>query len=1096
MKKFLSRKLFFALDEFIFLTILARQSTETALKKGGGYVILSSVVFMTPVISNASTTRGDIPYQTYRDFAENKGQFSAGATNVPVFDKNGNLVDNLNKAPMIDFSSVDVGGIATLVNPQYVISVKHNGGYQSVRFGDGQNVYHLVDRNDQPGRDFHAPRLDKLVTEVTPSEMTHSGMVNGAYQNKNRYSAFYRLGSGTQHIRERNGKEIWISGAYNYLTGGTVGAPWSYAGGKMISTNTNGYLFNKWNQGAMGTHPQAGDSGSPLFAYDTLLGKWVVVGVDSSGGGGGTNWSVIDTNFINGIIQQDTDPAIITADGQSPLYWNFDAASGMGTLEQQSIKWLMHGKKGKDLNAGKNLSFSGKDGVIKLLNSVNQGAGSLTFNNNYTITSDNNSTWIGGGLNISDGATVTWKVNGAKGDNLHKIGAGTLLINASGVNPGGLKIGDGTTILAQKADDKGKVQAFNTVNIASGRARLILADNKQVNPDNISWGYRGGVLDVNGNDLLFHKLNAADYGAILKNGNSKTSNIALNYQISPDSVKINQWSDSKKGKVGSLYIYHNPYSRTTDYFILKTNDYGWFPTGQVSNSHWEYVGHNVIAAKNLVATRYNNKPYVYHGQLLGNLNITNKVAPHTTSSLVLDGSANIDGTFTQENGRLTLQGHPVIHAYNEQRIANAVANIGDHSVWTQPTTFTQNDWENRSFSFGQLELKNSEFNLGRNASLTTNILADNSNIVLGDSRVFIDKKDGDGTDFILQEGHSSAKKESDKSVFSGSVKLVRKSRLNISNVIFDGSIFSDNTSTVVLSPDNTWNIKKDSTIGNFEANNASLSFVDKNWSPKTLTINSINATNLHISMGIDQKNHINDRLNILNSASGSGNTLNLFLAEDYFDSIYNDITLVSAPEGTPYDFFTFVFTGYTPDTEIIEKDGRIFWSIKHNIASGDNSEDAGSSPSLFAGSGTFNFTGAVINSPCNISHKSAWQQVDFGAIPRHILDNGGKSKQKELNITLTGCSAEVMKEIAITFSGKTSYDHTNEIATSGNTNTAIQISQANGKMVNVNEKIYMQPLKNGDNTLHFSTWVKKKSGSDEIFAGDFSAIVDFSVIYQ
>ncbi|EHJ8683347.1 hypothetical protein KAP06_004890 [Salmonella enterica subsp. enterica serovar 4,[5],12:i:-] len=52
-----------------------------------------------------------------------------------------------------------------------------------------------------------------------------------------------------------------------------------YANGKMISTNTNGQLFNKWNQGPLGTHGLPGDSGSPLFAYDTLLQKWVVVGV-------------------------------------------------------------------------------------------------------------------------------------------------------------------------------------------------------------------------------------------------------------------------------------------------------------------------------------------------------------------------------------------------------------------------------------------------------------------------------------------------------------------------------------------------------------------------------------------------------------------------------------------------------------------------------------------------------------------------------------------------------------------------------------------------------------------------------------------------
>ncbi len=38
------------------------------------------------------------------------------------------------------------------------------------------------------------------------------------------------------------------------------------------------------------------------------------------------------------------------------------------------------------------------------------------------------------------------------GDNPHKIGEGTLTVNGTGVNAGGLKVGDGTVILNQQAD--------------------------------------------------------------------------------------------------------------------------------------------------------------------------------------------------------------------------------------------------------------------------------------------------------------------------------------------------------------------------------------------------------------------------------------------------------------------------------------------------------------------------------------------------------------------------------------------------------------------------------------------------------------------
>ncbi|RRR11394.1 autotransporter outer membrane beta-barrel domain-containing protein, partial [Enterobacter hormaechei] len=74
--------------------------------------------------------------------------------------------------------------------------------------------------------------------------------------------------------------------------------------------------------------------------------------------------------------------------------------------------------------------------------------------------------------------------------------------------------------LAQKPDSNGQVQAFESASIVSGRPTLVLSDSQQMNPDNIKWGYRGGKLDINGNDLTFHALNAADEGAILTNSGS------------------------------------------------------------------------------------------------------------------------------------------------------------------------------------------------------------------------------------------------------------------------------------------------------------------------------------------------------------------------------------------------------------------------------------------------------------------------------------------------------------------------------------------------------------------------------------------------
>ncbi len=112
----------------------------------------------------------------------------------------------------------------------------------------------------------------------------------------------------------------------------------------------------------------------------------------------------------------------------SSLSWTYANTIGTGALTQGSSKYAMHGQQGDDLNAGKNLIFMGQNGRVDLKDSVSQGAGSLTFRDNYTVTTTNGSTWTGAGIIVDKKASVNWQVNGVKGDNLHKIGEGTLTV--------------------------------------------------------------------------------------------------------------------------------------------------------------------------------------------------------------------------------------------------------------------------------------------------------------------------------------------------------------------------------------------------------------------------------------------------------------------------------------------------------------------------------------------------------------------------------------------------------------------------------------------------------------------------------------------
>lgn len=162
------------------------------------FIALTVAYALTPY-TEAALVRNDVDYQIFRDFAENKGKFFVGATDLSVKNKKGEIIGNAlpNGIPMIDFSSVDVNKrIGTLVDPQYIVSVKHAhehindfyfGHYNGHRdVSDDENKYSVVTQNnvnpedgwwDNRKRidDYNMPRLNKFVTEVAPATPTLAG---------------------------------------------------------------------------------------------------------------------------------------------------------------------------------------------------------------------------------------------------------------------------------------------------------------------------------------------------------------------------------------------------------------------------------------------------------------------------------------------------------------------------------------------------------------------------------------------------------------------------------------------------------------------------------------------------------------------------------------------------------------------------------------------------------------------------------------------------------------------------------------------------------------------------------------------------------
>lgn len=649
----------------------------------------------------AGHTYFGIDYQYYRDFAENKGKFTVGAKNIEVYNKNGNLVGtSMTKAPMIDFSVVSRNGVAALVGDQYIVSVAHNGGYNNVDFGaEGSNPdqhrfsYQIVKRNNyKPDKDnpyhgdYHMPRLHKFVTDAEPVEMT--GNMNGAvYADRNKYPERVRIGSGHHYWRydDDNHGDLAYSG--HWLIGGNTHMQ---AGGWNGGVSLSGDVRHSNAYGPIPTAGAAGDSGSPMFIYDKENSKWLLNGVLQTGypySGRENSFQLVRKNwFYDKVYYGDTHTIFFEAHKNGHFIFTSNN-NGNGTVInenasnprlkiqtvqlfnaslQDKAKEPVHAAGGNNqyrprLNNGENLSFIdyGK-GKLTFRNNIDQGAGGLYFEGDFTVSSENNATWQGAGVHISEDSTVTWKVNGVANDRLSKIGKGTLHVQAKGENKGSISVGDGKVILEQQADDQGNKQAFSEIGLVSGRGTVQLNDDKQFDTDKFYFGFRGGRLDLNGHSLTFKRIQNTDEGAMIVNHNTtQAANITItgNESITPpDKKNINKLDYSK-------YIAYN----------------GWF--GETDKNK-----HN------------------------GRLNLIYK--PTTEDrTLLLSGGTNLKGDITQTKGKLFFSGRPTPHAYNhlDKRWSEMEGIPQGEIVW-------DHDWINRTFKAENFYIQGGSAVVSRNVS--------------------------------------------------------------------------------------------------------------------------------------------------------------------------------------------------------------------------------------------------------------------------------------------------------------------------------------------------------------------------------------------
>ena len=248
----------------------------------------------------AAVRHTDVSLQTYVDFATNSGRYAVGGQVNAMLDylrtrdegvkieyTGGQSAYTL-PHEMISFDSVADMGNVTAVGYNYIVTVAHNsnqlyptftgndygiGAEKSIKYVTVDEDYDTLTQKTfvhhiySGDNDYKVARLTKLVTDVTPAQMT--GGAGSDYKDE----LVYRVGGGLNYLRDDKGDSD-LSQQGVYLVGGIAGITgWESSTGDL----RHGYVTgtSDWTPGkgaGEGTPlpfgSEKGDSGSPYFVWE------------------------------------------------------------------------------------------------------------------------------------------------------------------------------------------------------------------------------------------------------------------------------------------------------------------------------------------------------------------------------------------------------------------------------------------------------------------------------------------------------------------------------------------------------------------------------------------------------------------------------------------------------------------------------------------------------------------------------------------------------------------------------------------------------------------------------------------------------------
>ena len=728
-----------------------------------------SVLFVAVSANAQSIDISKFYYRDYLDFGQNKGAFS-GNGSTTITGKDGTEFP-IPQTP--NFSASSNNGNLAAVGRGFAVTANHvvnftpeydsRGTYRTF----GLTNYNIakedagesaIDSVSKPyGRDEKFTRFDKYVVEGQVDMLDFENSIDkkdptkesinlnafkeqlNALKNEKGELYLYQAGSGT--IILRDGYTTLDDSINRNENGETKGGGFgtlkqdSIAYEKLVhcpseegcsNRDVYGMYFNYIPNSNFNNRITSGDSGSGIYAYNTTKKEWVLLGVTSQSTTG-------NVAYIAAVSNKDLQ------DYQS----KFEQEINLKITEPNAIKWILNGttlkfesrgdtpKQTYNLETNKDLIFSG-GGNIEVTGNIYRNtsgyAGGFVFKSSetpttYTFTNTGNYFFKGSGLDIGEKVKVEWALGTQKGDSLHKIGKGELIIktqNTDSTKLGTLKIGEGKVTLDTTT------KAFENIYITSGRGELALKKDRaealgatkdntnsasgatsytltQENTNNMGFyfGKGGGKFDLTGNSLVLNTIVANDSKAIITN----SSGTAVNLEIEGFGYESNAKTDKKA----------------------------------------DTIIHASIGESNSTNSANQANIDIIH----------NSDTKNDSAHLIFDGHINTSGKLSASNANIALQGHATTHAtisdskiIEQIKTAESGTQKGMESYMdlSKPSTLNQPDWDNRTFKFGTggITLTNSNLTLGRNASLDSNITLDSTSKVEfgGSVKHFIDNKDG------------------------------------------------------------------------------------------------------------------------------------------------------------------------------------------------------------------------------------------------------------------------------------------------------------------------------------------------------------------